>query len=136
MASYTQTQNSVGTTYYNFFLSKVPEGEDYIIFTIDGYYICIYGDYDGENTFNDSTVIKISRTSGSPGVVTYSEEDSSSFTISYEYYSYSNIGTGTYLADPRVTEYTKNFDMIQTSLLLALLLCFIGFNVIKKRWIR
>lgn len=136
MAAYTQTQNSVSSSYYNFFLSKVPEGEDYIIFAVDGYYICIYGNYTSDNTFEDSTVIRISRSSGSQGIVSYHEEDTTTFTINYEYYSYSNIGTGTYLADPRATEYTKNFSMIHTSLLFALVLLFVGFNVIKKRWIR
>ena len=136
MASYTQTNNSVGSSYYNFFLSKVPDGEDYIIFAVDGYYICIYGDYSSGNTFTDSTVIKISRTQGSQGTVSYSEENTTTFNIGYEYYSYSNIGTGTYLASPRFAEYTANHSIIQTSLLFALVLIVIGFNVIKKRWIR
>lgn len=136
MASYTQTNNNVGSSYYNFFLSKVPDGEDYIIFAIDDYYICIYGEYKSNNSFSDSTVIKISRSYNNQGAVSYSQETTTNYTVNYEYYSYSNIGTGTYLSNPRYPEYTQNHNMINTSLLFALVLIVIGFNVIKKRWIR
>lgn len=136
MASYTQTNSNVGSSYYNFFLSKVPDGEDYIIFATDDYYICIYGEYQSNNSFSDSTVIKISRSYNNQGVVSYSQETTTNYTVNYEYYSYSNVGLGTYLANPRYPEYTQNHNMINTSLLFALVLIVIGFNVIKKRWIR
>lgn len=136
MATYTQSNNSVSSSYYNFFLSKVPDGEDFIIFATEDNYICIYGNYDSGNKFEDTTVIKISRTYGNQGTVTYSDETTSNFSISYEYYIYSNIGVGTFISSPRVSTNALTHDVIQTSLLLTLLFCFIGFNVIKKRWIR
>lgn len=136
MATYTQSNNSVSSSYYNFFLSKVPDGEDYIIFATENDYICIYGDYISGNKFDDTTVIKISRSYNNQGTVTYVDENTSNFNISYEYYTYSNIGYGTYISSPRVSTNALTHDVIQTSLLLTLLFCFIGFNVIKKRWIR
>lgn len=136
MATYTQSNNSVSSSYYNFFLSQVPDGEDFIIFATEDNYICIYGDYSSDSKFDDTTVIKISRTYGNQGTVTYSDETTSNFNISYEYYTYSNIGIGTYISSPRDSTYALTHDVIQTSLLFTLLLCFVGFNVIKKRWIR
>lgn len=135
MANYTQTNSSVGSSYYNFFLSKVPQGSDYIIFRSDDYYICIYGDYQGNNTFKNSTVIRISTAYNQGGQVYYSNESTTTYSISYEYYSYSNVGTGTFLQDPRYNMDTSHQLTMQTSILFILLLSFIGFNILRKRWI-
>lgn len=135
MANYTQYNGSVGSSYYNFFLSQVPHGEDYIIFRIEDYYICIYGEYQGNNTFKDSTVITISTGYNQQGIVSTVNESTTTYTISYEYYTYSNIGTGTILVSPQENINIARHETLQTSILFVLLLCFIGFNVIRKRWI-
>lgn len=135
MANYTQYNSSVGTAYQNFFLSKVPEGSDYVIFAMEDYYICIYGDHSSDTSFTDSTVIKISRTYGNQGEVTYVEESNTTYSISYEYYSYSNVGIGTYLVSPYVQQNNYLQSNLQTGILFILLLVSIGFNVIRKRWI-
>lgn len=134
MANYVQTNNSVSAAYQNFFLSKVPEGKDYIIFSSEDYYNCVYGSYDGSR-FNDSTLIRISRSYGSQGVVSYIDESSTSVSIGYEYYSYSNVGIGTLLTSPDVYNKQLIHDSIQTILLFTILLVTIGFNIIRKRWI-
>lgn len=135
MANYVQSNNSVSSAYQQFFLSKVPIGDDYLIFSTEDYYICVHGDFTGTNFLN-SSVIKISRNYGSQGSVTYSSEDSTTVTINYEYYSYSNIGTGTLLVSPQQS--INNFESTNYIFisLFAFLLLFVGFNVIKKRWIR
>ena len=135
MANYVQSNNSVGSSYQQFFLSKVPIGDDYIIFSTDEDYICVYGEYTGTNFLN-STVIKISRTYGSQGSVTYTNEDSTSFSISYEFYSYSNIGTGTILSSPQDLNNSYQVSNYIFVCLFVFVLMFLGFNVIKKRWIR
>ena len=135
MANYVQTNNSVGSSYYNFFLSQVPYGEDYIIFRTDNYYICIYGDYQGNNTFKNSTVISISTQYNQNYTITRSNESNTTYSINYEYYTYSNIGTGTLLVSPQETINVTRHETLQTSLLFVLLLVVIGFNVIRKRWI-
>ena len=134
MANYTQSNSSVSSSYYNFFLSKVPEGEDYLIFSTDDYYYCVYGSYDGKR-FNDSTLIRVSRTYGNQGVVSYIEEANTTVTIGYEYYSYSNIGVGTYINPPDVYNKQLIHNSLQTILLFTILLVTIGFNIIRKRWI-
>lgn len=135
MANYVQTNASVGSTYQNFFLSKVPEGSDYVIFAMDDYYICIYGVHGSDSSFTDSTVIQISRSYGNQGEVTYIEEDNTTYSITYEYYSYSNVGVGTFLVSPYVEQHNYLHANLQTSLLFILVLVSIGFNVVRKRWI-
>lgn len=135
MANYVQSNNSVGSSYQQFFLSKVPIGDDYIIFATEDYYICVHGEYNGINFLN-STVIKISRTYGSQGSVTYTNEDSTTFSISYEYYSYSNIGTGTILSSPQDLNNSYQISNYTFVCVFVFVLLFLGFNVIKKRWIR
>lgn len=134
MANYVQSNNSVSSSYQNFFLSKVPEGDDFIIFASEDYYYCVYGSYDNGN-FNDSTLIRISRTYGSQGVVDYINESTTTVTIRYEYYSYSNIGIGTLVYSPGIYQNQLTHDSIQTVLLFIILLVTVGFNVIRKRWI-
>lgn len=135
MANYVQSNSSVSSSYQQFFLSKVPIGDDYIIFSTDDYYICVHGDYNG-TAFSNSTLIKISRSYGNQGSVSYSTESSTTVTINYEYYSYSNIGTGTLLVSPQQS--INNFESTNYIFisLFAFILLFVGFNVIKKRWIR
>lgn len=135
MSNYTQSNNSVSSTYQQFFLSKVPVGEDYIIFAVDGYYMCVYGDY-SDGKFNDSTIIRISRQTGSNGTVSYLNESSTTVDVNYEYYTYSNIGTGTLLVSPHQTNNQFNISNYTFICIFAFILLYLGFNVIKKRWIR
>lgn len=134
MANYVQTNSSVSSAYQNFFLSHVPEGEDFIIFATDDYYYCVYGSYDN-GTFNDSTLIRISRTYGSQGVVDYISESTTTVSVSYEYYTYSNVGIGTLVNSPGIYQNQLTHESIQTVLLFIILLVTVGFNVIRKRWI-
>lgn len=135
MANYVQYNGNVGSSYYNFFLSQVPMGEDYIIFRTDNNYLCIYGKYEGNNTFKDSTVISISTTYNQQGEVTYTNEATTTYSLSYEYYTYSNVGVGTVLQDPRAYNDMPRQLTFQSSILFILLLCMIGFNILRKRWI-
>lgn len=132
MATYTQGQYTVGSNYYNYFLSQVPVGKDYIIFSTQSEYYLVYGDYDG-NVFNDSTVLSIAR-SNSGGVVDRTEETTTTVKITYDYYTYSNIGHGTFLVSPVETH--NNIQISHYSFIVLLLLLFvtIGFSVVKKRW--
>lgn len=133
MANYTQTNRNVSSSYYNFFLSQVPLGKDYIIFGDETYYYCVYGDYNG-SLFNESTVLKIARTNNNGSVIT-SSEASTSVTITYEYYAYSNIGTGTYLIQPQAQNLMNTQINYIGSFVFILLIVTIGFSIIKKRWI-
>lgn len=135
MATYSQYNGSVGSSYYNFFLSKVPADKDYIIFRIDDYYVCIYGDHVSGTTFEDTTVIKISTAYGSQGQVTYTSESSSSVNVIYEYYTYSNVGTGTLLVPPSVQLNGNQIEHYSFGVLFVILLVILGFSIIKKRWI-
>lgn len=134
MATYNQYQYSVGSTYQNYFLSQVPAGKDYIIFSTQYDYILVYGDFDGSK-FNDSTVLSIAR-SNNNGTVDRTEESSTTVNISYDYYSYSNIGNGTFLIRPEDQFNNILISHYSFTVLFILLLVTIGFNVIKKRWIR
>lgn len=134
MASYSQGQYSVSSSYYNYFLSQVPEGKDYIIFSTSSDYICIYGDFDGNKSFDDSTVISIAR-SNANGRVTFTDESSSTFTINYPYYAYSDVGVGTYLSRPQSNDRSLQQLTWINVILFVTLLVTIGFSIIKKRWI-
>lgn len=134
MATYTQSNNSVGSTYYNYFLSHVPVGKDYIIFSTSDDYVLVYGDYDGSQ-FTDSTVYTIQR-SYNNGTVDITNESTTTVNISYDYYTYSNIGHGTLLIQPDQTLNNNHIQHYTFTVLLVFLMFFIGFNVIKKRWIR
>lgn len=133
MATYTQSQNSVGSSYYNYFLSQVPVGKDYIIFSTSDDYMCVYGDFE-DGSFKDSTVISIAR-SYNQGVVTVKSENSTTVNTSYDYYVYSNVGKGTLLISPH--ENLNNIQVQHFTCIAAVLILFIiiGFSVIKKRWI-
>lgn len=135
MANYTQSNNSVGSTYRDYFLSHVPAGSDYIIFATDDYYTLVYGDYDGAS-FTDSTIMTISRSYNSGGSVNVSEEDSTNVSINYDYYCYSNIGRGTLLVS--ASDQLRSYDVFNYTFIciFAFMLLYLGFNVIKKRWIR
>lgn len=117
MANYVQYNGNVGSSYYNYFLSQVPLGKDYIIFRTENNYLCIYGKFDGNNTFKDSTIITISTTYNQQGVVTFTNETTTTYSLSYEYYTYSNVGVGTILQDPRAYNEMPKQLTFQSSIL-------------------
>lgn len=135
MATYTQTNSNVSSSYYNYFLSQIPVGKDYIIFATDTNYMCVYGDQTSGSTFEDATVLSILR-QNNQGRVTETNESSTTVNISYDYYTYSNVGYGTYLVSPIETHNNITISHYTFTALLVLLLFFIGFNTIRKRWIR
>lgn len=133
MATYNQYQSNVGSSYYNYFLSQVPSGMDYIIFSTQTEYMCVYGDFEN-GKFTDSTVLSIARTQ-SNGNVNVSHETSTTVNTTYDYYVYSNIGKGTYLVSPKDTNNTYQIQHFTFFSILIILFIILGFSVIKKRWI-
>lgn len=135
MANYTQTNSNVSASYYNYFLSQVPVGKDYIIFATSDNYICVYGNYDNAGKWIDTTVLSILR-QNNQGVVSERNEATTTVDINYDYYTYSNVGYGTYLVSPIENHNNITVTHYTFTALLVLLLFYIGFNTIKKRWIR
>lgn len=133
MATYNQYQSNVGSSYYNYFLSQVPEDKDYIIFSTQNEYMCVYGDFSG-GKFNDSTVLSIARTQ-SNGNVNVSHETSTTVNTTHDYYVYSNIGKGTFLVSPRSTDNSYQVQHFTLFAVIIILFIILGFSVIKKRWI-
>lgn len=135
MATYTQSNSNVSSSYYNYFLSQIPIGKDYIICATDTDYICVYGDHVSGSTFKDTTILSILR-QYNQGQVNETNESTTTVNINYDYYTYSNVGYGTYLVSPLETHNNITISHYTFTALIVLLLFYIGFNTIKKRWIR
>lgn len=134
MANYTQTNTNVGSSYYNYFVSQLGLGDDYIIFATDDYYYCVSGDY-ANGRFTDSRIQRISRSYGSQGSVSEFTETNTTVNINYPYYSYSNVGVGTSIEIPARRELRTDMLTYMSILLTIFLVGAALFKVIKRRWV-
>lgn len=140
MASYIQDNRNVSNTYIQFFLSQF-RGQDYLIFADDDYYYCVTSKDDFTNTGNkwsvtNATVYKVLRNSslGTTGTVSVTNENQTSVTVSYPYYTYSNIGLGTIVASPVDTIYSYHATQFVPHLLFGVLIFLIISTFIQRRW--
>lgn len=140
MASYIQDSRSVSSSYINFFLSQFRD-QEYLIFADDDYYYCVTSKEDFTNTGNEwsttnATIYKILRNSslGTTGTVTVTNENQTSVTVYYPYYTYSNIGCGTVVISPVDTMDSNHAMQFVPPLLFGVLIFLIISTFIQRRW--
>lgn len=140
MASYTQDNRSVSNTYIQYFLSQFRD-QEYLIFADDDYYYCVTSKEDFTNSGNkwsttNAKVYKILRNSnlGTTGTVSVANENQTSVTVYYPYYSYSNIGCGTVVVSPFDSMDSYHADRFVPPLLFGVLIFLIISTFIQRRW--
>lgn len=140
MASYTQDQRSVSSTYIQYFLSQFRD-QEYLIFADDDYYYCVTSKEDFTNTGNkwsttNATIYKILRNSslGTSGTVSVTNENQTSVIVYYPYYIYSNIGCGTVVTSPVDTLDSYHAMQFVPPLLFGVLIFLIISTFIQRRW--
>lgn len=139
MAVYTQTRQSVSTTYFDFLSSQVDYGNEWVVFADADYYYLVEGELDStDNVISgvDTTVYKLSRDYTHSNTLDVSRETSTTIKIVYPYYSYSNIGVGTVKVTASENYVNSQIPLYASVILTVTMLLTLGFNLIKKRWLR
>lgn len=141
MASYSQSYYSVSSSYRQLFLSQLSADDYYLIFSTDSQYIMISSasrpDVTGDlYEFKNATVFTLSRnlSSGSQNLLSRSEMDSASVSISYDIYTYSNVGVGTCEINPNLQISAMRSQTLMPGLTAVLILAVLVMMVFRRKW--